>query len=111
MEFSCLTLLIMSIANGVYNFTKLHCAKTTSYKKYFRMNNNIDMTQFMQAAIQQRQQQSKGLSYFELLSLILVTLKCMGIITCSWIWPFFPVFIPMIVYVLYYYLVLLNPFL
>jgi hypothetical protein len=63
------------------------------------MNNNIDMTQFMQAAIQQRQQQSKGLSYFELLSLILVTLKCMGIITCSWIWPFFPVFIPMIVYV------------
>lgn len=63
-------------------------------------NNQIDMTQLLQAAMQQRQVQqgNKGLSYCEILSLILVTLKCMGIITCAWFWPFFPLCIPFIVY-------------
>ena len=44
---------------------------------------------------------SKGLSYLEALSLILVTLKCMGTITCSWIVPFIPVLAPIAIYSLF----------
>ena len=64
-------------------------------------NNQIDVSQLLQAAMQQRQVQQAGgksLSYCEILSLILVTLKCMGIITCAWFWPFFPLCIPVIAY-------------
>lgn len=38
----------------------------------------------------------RPLNYCEVLSLILVTLKCMGIITCSWIVPFIPLIIPIV---------------
>ena len=41
---------------------------------------------------------NKGLSYLEALSLILVTLKCLGAITCSWIVPFIPVVMPIVLY-------------
>lgn len=56
------------------------------------MNNNIEMP------IVRTGGGNKGLSYLEALSLILVTLKCMGIITCSWLVPFIPVIAPIALY-------------
>jgi hypothetical protein len=55
------------------------------------MNNNIEMPIV-------RTSGNKGLSYLEALSLILVTLKCMGTISCSWIVPFIPVLAPIALY-------------
>lgn len=64
------------------------------------MNNNLNMNQLMQAAINQQQQvqQRRALSYCEILSLILVLMKCMGFIACSWWVPFAPLAIPVIVW-------------
>jgi hypothetical protein len=66
-------------------------------------NKNIDMNQILQAAMMQQQSQSQSqnkssVTYWELLSLVLLVLKCIGYISCSWIWVFFPVFIPFIFY-------------
>jgi hypothetical protein len=63
-------------------------------------NNGIDIAQLMQmaAAQQQTQQSSSSMGYFSWLSLILVALKGAGLLTCSWIWVFFPVTIPWICY-------------
>ena len=66
-------------------------------------NKNIDMNQLLQAAMLQQQSQSQSqnkssVTYWELLSLVLLVLKCIGYINCSWIWVFFPVFIPFIFY-------------
>lgn len=65
--------------------------------------NNIDMNQILQAAMLQQQQnqnqsKSSSITYWELLSLILLVLKCIGYISCSWIWVFFPLLIPFIFY-------------
>lgn len=67
------------------------------------MNNKIDMTQLMelaakQQAMQQPQQVRSGITYCELLSIVLVTLKCLGLISCSWIIPFLPLIIPFVLY-------------
>lgn len=67
-------------------------------------NNTIDMTQLIQAAAMAQQnqtQQSRSggwLSYWETLSLVLLILNAMNFIAISWIWVFFPLFIPAIVY-------------
>ena len=65
------------------------------------MNKNIDMNQLMQAALQQQQMRAperRGLSYCEILSLILVVMWCMGHIVCPVYVPFIPLAIPFIVY-------------
>lgn len=69
------------------------------------MNNKIDMTQLMELAAkyqaaQQPQQVKSGITYCELLSVVLVTLKCLGLITCSWIVPFLPLLIPFVFYII-----------
>lgn len=67
------------------------------------MNNKIDMNQLMELAVkhqamQQPQQVKSGITYCELLSVVLVTLKCLGLISCSWIVPFLPLTIPFVLY-------------
>lgn len=70
------------------------------------MNNKIDMNnmeQLMQLANQQQPQQIRGneknIGYCELLSLVLVTMKCLGFISCNWLVPFLPVLVPFILYI------------
>ena len=81
-------------------------------EKYLKsMNNNIDINQLMQAAIQQQQMRSsdkKGLSYCEILSLILVTLWCTGHITCSIIVPFIPLLVPVVIYLVVFIIAFIN---
>ena len=66
------------------------------------MNNKIDYKQLAQLAAQVQPQHqessSKSLSYCEVLSVVLVVLKAMGYISCSWIIPFTPLIIPFILY-------------
>lgn len=67
------------------------------------MNNKIDMNQLMELAVkhqamQQPQQVKSGITYCELLSVVLVTLKCLGLISCSWVVPFLPLAIPFVLY-------------
>lgn len=67
------------------------------------MNNKIDMNQLMELAVkhqamQQSQQVKSGITYCELLSVVLVTLKCLGLISCSWVVPFLPLVIPFVLY-------------
>lgn len=40
----------------------------------------------------------RPLTYCEVLSLILVTLKCLGLISCNWVVPFIPIILPIIFY-------------
>lgn len=64
------------------------------------MNNNLNSL-IQAAALQQQQQQqqtNKNITYFELLSLLLVALKALGFIKCNWIIPFTPLFIPLLFY-------------
>lgn len=66
--------------------------------------NNFDMSQLVELAMKQQQAQQmsqpsrSGLSYCECLSLILITLKCLGTISCSWLIPFMPLLIPFVLY-------------
>jgi hypothetical protein len=65
------------------------------------MNNRLDYKQLAQLASQIQPQQTtpaKSLSYCEVLSVVLVILKAMGYITCSWIVPFIPLIIPVVLY-------------
>ena len=64
------------------------------------MNQNIDLTQLLQLATAQRQEQSssKSLTYWELLSVVLVVLKAAGFVSLAWFWAFFPILIPYICY-------------
>jgi hypothetical protein len=66
------------------------------------MNNKLNESQLesMMSMMSQPTNNSKSLTYFEVLSLILFTLKCIGTITCSWIVPFIPLFIPFVFYIL-----------
>lgn len=69
-------------------------------------NNKIDMTQLMQAAIQQQQLQQQNnknitwLSYWETLSLVLLILNALGYISIGYVFVFMPIFIPIIVYMI-----------
>ena len=61
------------------------------------------MNQLMELAVkhqamQQPQQVKSGITYCELLSVVLVTLKCLGLISCSWVVPFLPLAIPFVLY-------------
>lgn len=58
-------------------------------------NPMIDMGQLLAPTTQQK---TVNLTYFDLLSLILVILKGMGYISCSWIIPFVPICIPIVAY-------------
>ena len=59
------------------------------------MNNGVDLMQLMQAASQQSHPAHKdNMNYFSWLSIVLVILKGMGYISCSWIWVFFPFVLP-----------------
>lgn len=62
--------------------------------------NNIDITQLLQLAAAQQQQNSqhKGVTYLQLMSIALLVLKCTGFISCAWFWVFFPVMIPWFFY-------------
>lgn len=65
------------------------------------MNKNIDINQLMQAAVQQQQMRGterRGLSYCEILSLILVVMWCMGHLACPVYVPFIPLAVPFVVY-------------
>lgn len=67
------------------------------------MNNKIDINQLVELAAkhqaaQQPQQVRSGITYCELLSVVLVTLKCLDLIYCSWLVPFLPLAIPFIIY-------------
>ena len=68
------------------------------------MNNKIDYKQLAQLTSQVQPQQqaapAKSLTYCEVLSVALVVLKAMGYLTCSWIVPFVPLIIPVILYVI-----------
>lgn len=68
------------------------------------MNNKIDYKQLAQLASQVQPQQlptpSKGLTYCEVLSVVLVILKAMGYLSCSWIIPFVPLIIPAVLYMI-----------
>lgn len=64
-------------------------------------NNQIDVSKlFMQQAanMSQPQMRSTHLTYFDILSLILVVLKGLGYLSCSWVIPFIPVCIPIVAY-------------
>jgi hypothetical protein len=61
------------------------------------MNQNIDITQLLQmAAAQQQNQRQSAITYWQLLSLALVVLKATGFLNVVWFWAFFPLFIPYI---------------
>lgn len=63
-------------------------------------NNQIDVSKlFMQQAANMNQSQVK-LSYCDILSLILVVLKGLGYLSCSWIVPFIPLCIPVVAYLI-----------
>lgn len=64
------------------------------------MNNNLNslMQTLASQQVQQQQQPNKTITYFELLSLLLVAIKGFGFIDCSWIVPFIPVIIPLVFY-------------
>ena len=65
------------------------------------MNQNIDITQLLQMAAAQHQKQqtpSKGLSYWEALSIALIVLNATEFISIAWVWTVFPIFIPYICY-------------
>ena len=70
------------------------------------MNNKIDMTQLMQAAMQQQQLQQQNnknitwLSYWETLSIVLLILNALGYISIGYVFVFMPIFIPIIVYMI-----------
>ena len=70
------------------------------------MNNKTDMTQLMQAAIQQQQLQQQNnknitwLSYWETLSIVLLILNALGYISIGYVFVFMPIFIPIIVYMI-----------
>lgn len=72
---------------------------------YSNKGNTIDMTQLLASQTQEAQKKS-SLSYFDILSLILVIMKAMGYISCSWIVPFIPICIPII----FYFVVLIISF-
>ena len=40
----------------------------------------------------------RPLNYCEVLSLILITLKCLGLISCNWFVPFIPLLLPLAFY-------------
>ena len=63
-------------------------------------NNQIDIGQLlMQHATQNSTPtRSVGLTYFDLLSLILVVLKGLGYLSCSWFVPFIPICLPIVAY-------------
>lgn len=65
--------------------------------------NQIDIGQLlMQQSMQQSTPtttRSTSLTYFDLLSLILVVLKGLGYLSCSWIVPFIPICLPIVAYV------------
>jgi hypothetical protein len=63
--------------------------------------NQIDIGQLLmqQATQQPTPTRSTSLTYFELLSLILVILKGLGYLSCSWIVPFIPICLPIVAYV------------
>jgi hypothetical protein len=69
-------------------------------------NNKIDMTQLMQAAMQQQQLQQQNnknitwLSYWETLSIVLLILNALGYISIGYVFVFMPIFIPIIVYMI-----------
>lgn len=49
------------------------------------------------------------IGFFGVLTLILITLKLMGIIACSWFWVLFPLFIPPILWlVIVVFAVIIN---
>lgn len=63
------------------------------------MNNNLNsLVQTLASQQVQQQQPNKTITYFELLSLLLVAIKGFGFIDCSWIVPFIPVIIPLVFY-------------
>lgn len=68
------------------------------------MNNKIDYKQLAQLASQVQPQQlptpSKNLTYCEVLSVVLVVLKAMGYLSCSWIIPFVPLIVPAVLYII-----------
>ena len=68
------------------------------------MNNKIDYKQLAQLASQVQPQQlptsSKSLTYCEVLSVVLVVLKAMGYLSCSWIIPFVPLIVPAVLYMI-----------
>jgi len=62
------------------------------------MKQNIDITQLLQMAAANQQNQHKDtITYWHLLSLILVVLKATDFINVVWFWAFFPLFIPYII--------------
>lgn len=65
-------------------------------------NNQIDIGQLLmqQAPQNSTPTRSVGLTYFDLLSLILVVLKGLGYLSCSWIVPFIPICLPIVAYVI-----------
>lgn len=69
------------------------------------MNTKLDHKYLTQLAAQSQQQQmnnrnsQSNLTYFEVLSLVLIVLKATGYIACSWLVPFVPVIIPIVLYV------------
>lgn len=67
--------------------------------------NNIDINQLVELAAKHQAQQSmqsnqasRGISYCELLSIVLITLKCLNLIACSWVVPFLPLAVPFVLY-------------
>ena len=63
-------------------------------------NNQIDVSKlFMQQAASMNQSQVK-LSYCDILSLILVVLKGLGYLSCSWVVPFIPLCVPIVAYII-----------
>lgn len=63
--------------------------------------NQIDIGQLLmqQATQQSTPTRSTSLTYFDLLSLILVILKGLGYLSCSWVVPFIPICLPIVAYV------------
>lgn len=64
-------------------------------------NNQIDVSKLLMqhaAGMNQPQMRSTHLTYFDILSLILVVLKGLGYLSCSWVIPFIPVCIPIVAY-------------
>ena len=67
------------------------------------MNNRLDYKQLAQLTSQVQPQQAapaKSLTYCEVLSVVLVILKAMGYISCSWVVPFIPLIIPVMLYLI-----------
>ena len=65
------------------------------------MNQNIDITQLLQmATANQQNQRQSTITYWQLLSLALVVLKATGFLNVVWFWTFFPLFIPYIILIL-----------